>query len=155
MGTTIPEGLAASVSGSIHLNCISPITFITDPLANVAVVQTIAEVARVPGFWVTVSLKKTVSRWLQALAAPPKVRGGHDKTHRLAQTPHQKLPEKERRKSQVEQDDVSFRKSKQSVPDVAVPRSDVTKSKKRRMLEIGVKIDYVILVPANNAEGKT
>jgi len=121
----------------------------------VAVVQTIAEVARVPGFWVTVSLKKTVSRWLQALAAPPKVRGGHDKTHRLAQTPHQKLPEKERRKSQVEQDDASFRKSKQSVPDDAVPRSDVTKPKKRRMLEIGVKIDYVILVPANNAEGKT
>lgn len=124
-------------------------------MAKVAVIQTIAEVARVPEIWVSASMKKTISRWLQALTATPKARHGHDKTHRRAQTPHQKLPEKEPRKSKLEQDDVSVRKSEQLLLGDAALRSDATKPKKRRMLDIGVKIDYVILVPANNAEGQT
>lgn len=94
--TTIAVGLAALINGSIDLTCMSPITFITDPMAKVAVQAAMAETAHCPEDWITVSLKKSVSRWLLALA--------------------ERLP-------QV-----------------------------RRLISVGVKIEYLILIPANNRE---
>jgi len=65
--TTLPDGMAAVVRGAVLLDVVSPITFVTDPMVNFAVTEALAELARIPERWITVILRKTPKRWLQAL----------------------------------------------------------------------------------------
>jgi len=64
--TTLPLGLAALVKGSLMMSVMSPITFITDPVINLAVSEALAATAQIPNHWIKVVMKKVVSRWLKA-----------------------------------------------------------------------------------------
>jgi len=49
------------------MDVVSPITFVTDPIARIAVAAAVAEVSKIPEDWIVVYLKRKVKRWLEAL----------------------------------------------------------------------------------------
>jgi len=67
--TTLPEGVAAVVKGAVMLEVVSSITFVVDPLANLALGQAIAAIAQIPESWISVHMIRKVKRWLQEKGA--------------------------------------------------------------------------------------
>lgn len=86
---------------------ISPVTFVTDPMASVAVASGLAATALIPEAWIEIVLYKVYKRWLTAI-------------------------------------DEVLSSEPTSIPD-----------RVRRLFNEGIKVDYTIIVPANNREKRT